>query len=408
MIRKAVMIIGAAEEHCIGIKTAHKMGLLVFATDGNQDSPGFVIADDYAIASTYDHEATLNVARNFIAGGGRIDGVITLASDVPYTVAYVAENLGLPTIGTEAALNTSEKMRMKERLQDAAVPLPLFEEVLDEAEALDVAEAFGLPLVVKPIDSRGARGVQLIKNRAELLAAFTVARRYSPAGRIMVEQYLPGPQLSVEGLMLEGEAYVPAIFDRNYEFLMRFSPFIVENGGEMPSIYSKQYWDEVHAVMKRAALALGIRTGIIKGDLVIHEGQVKIIELAARLSGGFFGTVATPVSCGIDLLRLNIDLCLGNRIDPKELDHKLEKAVAIRFAFPKQGRLKSVTGFDEVLRHSACRFAHIFAKKGDALLSITNHPGRPAVVVAEGSSLDEAINHAEQMIGMLHWEIESA
>lgn len=407
MTHKTVMIIGAADEHCFGIRTAQEMDLAVFATDGNLNSPGFSIADDYAIASTYEPEATLEVAKAFIERGGRIDGVMTLAADVPYTVAYVAEHLGLPTIGTEAALNTSEKIRMKERLHDAGVPLPRFQEVVDEGDAPDLAGALGLPLIVKPIDSRGARGVQLIKNEEELPSACKVARRYSPAGRIMVEQYLSGPQLSVEGLMLEGEAHIPAIFDRNYEFLARFAPFIVENGGEMPSIYSQQYRDEVHVVMKRAALALGIRTGIVKGDLVIHEGQVKIIELAARLSGGFFGTVATPVSCGVDLVKLNIELCLGNRIDPEDLDHKFEKAAAIRFAFPDQGRLKSVTGLDEIVRYPACRFAHVFAKEGDTMSSITNHPDRPAVVVAEGSSLDEAINNAEALIGMLHWEIES-
>ena len=407
MNNETIMIIGAAQEHCLGIKAAHDLGLTVFVTDGNPNSPGFAEAEAVAVASTYDPETTLKAARDYIIRGGRIDGVMTLAADVPYTVAYVAEGLGLPGIGIESALNASEKVRMKERFLEKAVPMPLFHGVADEKHLLKVADKFGLPVVVKPVDSRGGRGVQLVRDNAQLRTAYAIAHSYSPTERVMVEQYLSGPQLSTEGFMLDREAYIPAIFDRNYEYLERFAPFIVEDGGEMPSIYSQEYWDEIHAVMKQASLALGIETGVIKGDLVIHDGQVKVIEIAARLSGGFFGSVATPVSCGVDLVAININLSLGNRIDPKELDHKFERAAAIRFAFPEPGRVKHVTGLDHVLQDPACRYAHVFLKEGDVIQPIRNHPGRPAVVVAEGSCLEEAIYNAKQLINMLHWEIES-
>lgn len=407
MDNKTVMIIGAAQEHCLGIKVAHDMDLKVFVTDGNPDSVGFSQADDYAVASTYDPETTLQVARDYIAQGGRIDGVMTLAADVPYPVAYVADGLGLPGIGTKSALNASEKIRMKECFLEEAVPMPLFREVSSERHLIEVAKEFGFPVVVKPVDSRGGRGVQLIKDEAQLPQAYIVAQDYSPTHRVMVEQYLSGLQLSTEGFMLDGDAYIPAIFDRNYEYLELFAPFVVENGGEMPSIYSQQYRDEIHYVMKEAALALGIETGVIKGDLVIHDDQVKVIEIAARLSGGFFGTVAVPVSCGVDLVKININLALGNEINPRDLEHKFEKAAAIRFAFPESGRVKHVTGLSQILQDPDCRYAHVFADEGDVIQPITNHPGRPAVVVAEGSSLEEAVSNAKRLVGMLQWEIES-
>lgn len=400
------MIIGGAEEHCLGIRAAHDMGLGVFVTDGNPNSPGFAEADTFAVASTYDYEATLRAAKDYIARGGRIDGVMTLAADVPYTVAYVAKGLGLPTIGIEPALNASEKIRMKECFKERSVPMPLFQEVTSEQHLLKTTEEFGLPVVVKPVDSRGARGAQLIRDRTQLPRAYAIASGYSPTARVMVEQYLPGPQLSTEGFMLDGEAYIPAIFDRNYEYLEQFAPFIVENGGEMPSVHSQRYRGEIHAVMKKAALSLGIETGVIKGDLVIHDGRVKVIEIAARLSGGFFGTVATPVSCGVDLVKTNINLCLGNKIDVKELEHKFEKAAAIRFAFPYPGQVKSIAGLAQVLNDPSCRYAHVFVEEGDIIQPISNHPGRPAVVVAEGSNLDEAICNAKRLLGMLQWNIE--
>ena len=408
MKNETVMILGAAEEHCLGIRAARELGLRVFVTDGNAHSVGFAEADASAVASTYAAEATLRVAREYIAGGGRIDGVLTLAADVPYTVAYVAHGLGLPNIGLEAASNAGEKMRMKKCFQRRGVPIPLFREVRGPQDLVAVASEFGFPVVVKPVDSRGARGVQLVKDSARLAEAYDAARKHSPTARVMVEQYLPGPQLSTEGFMLHGEAHIPAVFDRNYEFLERFSPFIVEDGGEMPSIYVKEYESEIVEVMKQAALALGIETGVIKGDLVIHDGKVKVIEIAARLSGGFFGTVATPVSCGVDLLKTNILVSLGREIDPASLAHRFEKAAAIRFAFPPTGRVKKICGLEQVLADPACRYAHVFAKAGDLIAPITNHPGRPAVVVAEGASSGQAVANAKRLINCLTWEIEDA
>lgn len=397
------MIIGAAEEHCLGIRKAQQMGHQVFAIDGNAAAPGLKIAEASAVVSTYDHEQALAAAQAHISGGGRIDGVMTLASDVPYTVAYVAEKLGLPGIGTASAMLASEKILMKNCFLEHAVPMPAYREARDANDLQAFAKEHGLPVVVKPVDSRGARGVQLIQTLEDLRPSFDTARQYSPTGRVMIESYLSGPQLSTEGFMINGEAYIPSIFDRNYERLEMDAPFIVEDGGEMPSIYSDEYRSEVHEVMEQAAAALGITTGVIKGDLVIHEGQVKVIELAARMSGGFFGTLAAPVSNGVDLIATNIHIALGEAVNADDLRSKHQRAAAIRFAFPPVGMIQSISGIEEVLADASCRYAHIFAQPGEEIASITNHPGRPAVVVAEGSTTSEAAANASRLIHTIIW-----
>jgi len=407
-MQKTIMIIGAAQEHCIGIDTAHSMGYKVFVTDGNPSSPGFALADAYAVASTYDFEATLAAARKYISSGGKIDGVMTLASDVPYTVAFVAQHLKLTGIGLEPAENASEKVRMKDLFAQHKIPMPFYKGVKSAEEIIHALPKTGLPIVVKPVDSRGARGVQLIRDSAQISSSFQIAMQYSASKRVMFEQYLPGPQLSTEGFMVHGHAYIPAIFDRNYEFLDKYAPYIVEDGGEMPSIYSKQYKDEVHSVMEKSAIALGIETGVIKGDLVIHEGKVKVIEIAARLSGGFFGTVATPVSCGVDLVKANILLSLGEPLTSEMLQHSTGRAAAIRFAFPSPGRIVKISGIEKISNDPACKYAHVFAKPGDIIEPITNHPGRPAVVVCDGKNLQEAVSNAKRLIGYLEWELTYA
>lgn len=205
--------------------------------------------------------------------------------------------------------------------------------------------------------------------------------------------------------MIDGAAHIPSIFDRNYERLEMYAPFIVEDGGEMPSIYSDDFCEEVNSVMQQAALALGIKNGVIKGDLVIHEGRVKVIELAARLSGGFFGTLAAPVSNGVDLVAANIKLALGMPLTEADLKPHHQRASAIRFAFPPVGMIKGIQGLDVVKADPACRYAHVFARPGEVIAPITNHPARPAVVVAEGDTVAEAVGHARRLISAIEWEM---
>jgi biotin carboxylase len=404
--KRTIMIIGASYEHCIGIQRAQDLGHNVLAVDGNPNSPGFDLANDYILASTYDPIKILEGANKYIRNGNRIDGVMTLASDVPYSVAYVSTHLNLPGIGLNSGLLASNKVLMKKCFKDHNVPSPRYKEIVTEEELKDIHETWEFPLVIKPTDSRGARGVQLVTDGSDLDRAYKCSRGYSIEKRVMIEEYLAGPQLSTEGFIIGGECFIPAIFDRNYEYLEKYAPFIVENGGEMPSRFSSQFEEEIKNVMCKAAEALGIKTGIIKGDLVINKGVVKVIEIAARMSGGFFGTVATPLSCGVDLISTNISIALGEKIEANSLISKNLQATAIRFAFPPQGEVTKISGQREVAKDKHCLYCRVFGEIGDIIEPITNHPSRPAVVVASGKDLKQAVLNADRLIEKLEWEIK--
>jgi len=103
----------------------------------------------------------------------------------------------------------------------------------DELRAAGVERGF--PLVLKPVDGRGARGVLRLTKDTDLAWAFAHATSQSRRGGVMVEEYLAGPQISTEGLLVDGEGTTCGFIDRNYEHLDTFAPYIVENGGEQPS-----------------------------------------------------------------------------------------------------------------------------------------------------------------------------
>lgn len=411
-----IMIVGAGEEHRIGIHEAKSMNLETFVIDGNPEAPGFQDADDHAVVSTYDFREALRVAKE-----KGINGVMTLASDVPYTVAYVAEGLGLPGITLDAAHLLSDKMRMKRRMSENMVPMPKFR--LAKNFMTDFHSISHYPqLVVKPCDSRGARGVQLFNRRfltsqAIYDKAIEIAKRYSPTGRAMIEEYLPGPQLSVEGFMIDGEAHIPAIFDRNYDRLNEFAPYMVEDGGEMPSKYRGEY-PSIKKIMGVAARSVGLMNGVVKGDLVIHEGVVKVIEIAGRLSGGWFATVATPYSTGINFIKNVIRWSLGEDLTADDWKPTQNRGAAIRFSFPNPGTVISgglqaftrgtylpISPVPDPWRFDNCLYYRSFVKKGDVIKTITDHPGRPAVVVASGVDREDAVLNAKRLIDMIKIEV---
>lgn len=399
------MIVGGGEEHKFAQKAAASLGLVSFVTDGDPDAPGLKTADHAAVASTYDHEGTLAAAREFERRWGRISGVMTIASDVPYTVAHVAAGLGLRGISLEAARSLSNKFLMKQALQRAGVPIPRFERVAGGKDIAEFADRVGYPVVAKPEDSRGARGVQIVKRGMDPGMAFDRARDQSPTGCVMVEEYLEGPQLSVEGSMVDGRAILPAVFDRNYEYLERYAPFVVENGGEMPSRFAAELGREAEDVMGAAGRAVRMPDGVVKGDLVVHKGRVKVIEIAGRLSGGFFATVATPYSSGVDPVANVIRWAVGEPVGVNDWTATVQRGACIRFAFPSPGTVATVSGWEEVARDPDCLYCHVFAKSGARIRPIRSHPDRPAVVVASGRDREESVCNAERLMKKLVIEI---
>uniref|UniRef100_A0A6H1ZQ57 Putative DNA ligase n=1 Tax=viral metagenome TaxID=1070528 RepID=A0A6H1ZQ57_9ZZZZ len=396
---KTIMIIGGAVESLIAIKVAKSLGLKTFVTDGNTNAVGSLTADNFAVVSTYDHEGNLEAARDY---EGNIVGVMTVAADVPYTVAYVAQGLDLPHIPLDAAIALSDKVIMKNVLKDK-VPIPIFKEIYSPNDLKDFSKKVGFPFVVKPVDGRGSRGVQLVKEGMDFVDVFNLTKKASPSGGVMVEEFLKGDQLSVEGFVIDGRAYLPAIFDRNYEYLKQFSPYIIENGGEMPSKYQKDFKVECESVMTNSAKALGIKDGVVKGDFVINDGVIKVIEIAGRLSGGFFGTVATPYSTGVNPVENVMRWSMGEVVDVDKWIPTREVGACIRFVFFPLGnnmeKKDIIVGMNIIKENPYCIYSGVLVNNKDN--KICCHADRNAVVVAGGKDRTESILNADILIDKL-------
>lgn len=399
--KTCLLAIGAGVEACEGLKIARDMGLSLVVADGNPEAPGFEWADHTLVVSTYDHVALVEACQALARQGVTLDGVIAMCADVPVSVAAVANAFGLPGLSPESAAWVADKLLMKRRLQAEGIPIPGFAQV-DGPEAIaNEARRLGLPIVVKPVDSRGARGVLLIDNEDQFQWAFSEAQNESPTGRVMVEEYLQGPQISTETLVDQGCCYTVGFSDRNYEWLDQTRPHIIENGGDAPTMLSLDHRQAVIETVEKAALALNINSGVAKGDMVLTTEGAKVIEIAGRLSGGYFSTTQIPLATGVNFVKQAIRLALGERLDPAAVTPGLERGVAIRYLHLPPGIIASVKGEAAAGGSPGVEMFRLFLSSGDEVEPLGNHTQRAGFVIATGPTKKEAIERAQQALARI-------
>ena len=398
---KTLLVIGGGIEAIPGIKYAKELGVKIVVTDIDPNAPGFNVADYKLIVSTYDFEKTAILAKQFSDSVLKINGVISMAADVPFTVAFVSKKLNVPSNSIETAKLSSDKFLMKKILKEKNIPIPSFWKITSLDELIDIEKLNGLPLVIKPLDGRGARGVLLINDKNELENAYCESLKFSKDSSLIVEQYLEGQQISTEALIINSIGYPIGFCDRNYEFLYKYSPFIIENGGDMPTILTKTDKDLVSETAINAGIALGVTNGVVKGDMVLTKGGPKVIEIATRLSGGWFSSDQIPLNSGINIVEYAIKIALNIKFDSNELTPKIDSGVAIRYFFPNDGKICKIENLDFLLGKDYIYKFDLFFKIGDHIEKITDHTKRAGYVITTGIDKKEAVERAEEIINTI-------
>lgn len=404
---KTLWVVSGGVEAVPGIKRAKEMGLHVVVSDGASDAHGYEFADDRVVVSTYNVEATVEAAVKYHNTIRPIDGVICIASDVPLTVANVANALGLPGISIETARRASNKLAMKRRFIESNIPVPWFSPVESVSHLRSIVKEKDFPLVIKPVDSRGARGVLKIGPLVDIEWAFNHSLGFSPNKKIMIEEYIEGPQISTESVLLGDRAYTPGFTDRNYEFMERFVPYMIENGGQQPSVLSQEQKIAVSRLAEYAGRALGVEKGIVKGDMVLSDRGPMVIEVAARLSGGWFSTDQVPLATGVDLVGIAIKVALGEDVREEEIIPRYWKGVAIRYFFSEPGKVAAIRNIEKFDKAPWVHRIGFFIKPGDVIEPVTNHTKRAGFVITKGSTRDEAVKRAEDVVDAIEIETVS-
>ncbi len=343
-MKKRILMLGAGFMQGVAMRCARERGWEIVAIDGNPDAPCRSLADRFEPIDLKDQEAIEHFALSLKENGG-LDGVFTAATDFSVSVARAAHACGLPGHSPEAARNASDKLRMRECFARAGVPSPAFTGVdRDSApRALKFLRDRGIsfPVVVKPCDNMGARGCRLVRDEADLAPAIDDAIRYSRSGFAIVEQYMEGPEYSIEALVYDGKIHLTGLADRH----IFFPPYFIEMGHTIPARLSELDRRSLIETFERGIRALGLSHGAAKGDVKLTPSGAMIGEIAGRLSGGYMSGWTFPYSSGIDLTGAALDLCVGKRPSSLEPSHDWTSAERAWISIP--GIVKTVSGYND-------------------------------------------------------------
>jgi biotin carboxylase len=397
---KTLLILGAGKEQVAAFEAARAKAIRTIALDMNPNAPAGVLADEFYPVSTRDRDAILKFVREYPS---KIDGVMTIASDIPHMVSAAAKIVGAPHIPVDVAELCVHKLHMKEKLWDDGVNVPAFARIESASDLKTFAAKVGYPIVVKPVDSSGARGVQRLSAGMDLDAAYAYANSYSFGGGVIAEKFLSGLQISTEGLMHDGVFHCTGFADRNYSRLDDAKPFMVEDGGDIPTVLDDAAKALVEAEFEKATRALGIDWGPSKGDMIMGEdGKPYVIEIAARLSGGNFCYDKVPWSTGVDIVDILVDMAVGNPVDAARFTPTRSLATSQRYFFPAPGVIRDIRGLDAVAG-GAIRKVDVWARPGDAVAAAENHPSRVGYVISCAPTRAQAVAAAESAIARVQF-----
>lgn len=311
-----------------------------------------------------------------------VDAVVAVDDRGTVVAAEASRRLGLRHNPPEAVAAACDKLAMRRRLAGAEVPQPAFAELpadADEAHAVRLAGTVGFPCVVKPTTLSGSRGVLRVDDAGELGSTVARVRRIAseagvPAGSpLLIERFVAGPEVAVEGLLRAGELTVLAVFDKPDPLE---GPAFEETIYVTPSRLGAADLEAAISALSAAARALGLVEGPVHGELRVQDGRAAVIELAARTIGGLcartlaFGT-------GHSLEELVLAHALGTKLGGLGTTGALAPATTaagvLMIPVPKAGKLVSVEGQVQAR-----------ALPGITGLEITAIPGRPLAPPPEG------------------------
>ena len=351
---KKILLLGGPVFQKPVIQRAKSMGLYVGVADISQNAPAASLADEFFQGSIRDYDAMLAIAREF-----KPDAIASGACDTSVvTVARLCEELGLPGNSVDAALNSTDKFRMINCFAQEGVPHPAFA-VAKVSELETFVPPFSYPVITKPTDSAGGRGVNLVSSPEELPAALQTASKAGISGDVLVEECMTGPEVSVEIIVSGGVPHVLQVTDK----LTSGAPNFFEIGHIQPTSLSCEQRRAISDVASSAVLAVGLKNSAAHAEVMLTSEGPKMVELGARLGGDWITShlIWNSVS-GIDMVETMIKLALGEEFN--ELSYSDSgKFVATKFLPAREGVLQELNGIETARDSEGVMVTHNFFRK---------------------------------------------
>ncbi len=395
-MKDAVLVFGTTYNQVPLIKKIQEMDLEAWATATGDSSPCDGIADRILDIDTSDAQALMQIVDRYA-----IKGLVTCGTSTAIcTIAYINEKLGLSrkVVPYTVAVNATIKDNFRRILAPGGM-VPRGDTVSDPDELCLKSETLSFPVVLKPVDAGGGKGVEVVERNSEplLREAFRRSVSYSPMSRLIVEEYHAGIPLGVESITIDGVTHVLAVAEKT---LAGF-PNRVTTGVFFPSRRLETQLERIMQVNNDAIARLGIEWGPTHIDMVLDaNGTPSIIDVGPRLAGGPIASALIESATGYDLYRATIDLCVGRDIQRPQLNGPTTSVYGSHFIVTKASGTISALEYDTKLaRELDLRDFRLLKQVGDRIDGTTTDGDRLAVFhlsAASRGEMEEKIRAAER------------
>ena len=390
------MIVGASVLQLPAIIKAKEMGLEVAVVDFNPKAIGINYADKYYNASTIDEEEVVKAAIDY-----KPDGIMTLATDMPMRgVARAAERLNLSSIKYTTALKATDKYEMIKAFKKSKVASPWYYLVNNYKELSLLEDKLTYPCIMKPTDNAGSHGVTLVSSYKELLEKYEYCHNNSRCGKVIIEEYLIGEEVSVEAIVINGKINILQITDK----ITTGAPFFVEIGHTQPSRKSAKIQLQIKALAEQAIKSLDIDKGPCHIEIMVTDKGPVMIELGARMGGDNIATHLIPLSTGIDMTEVSIRIALG---EIPSIKPSFNQGAAIRYVSAPTGKIKLIEGIDKVRTISEVKEVTFIKNIGDTSKEINCSNDRIGFIIVQAENAIQASKICENAVKQINIEVSN-
>lgn len=385
-----ILILGASNSQLNAILKAKQKGHTVIVSDYYEDAPGKAFSDYNEITSTFDIEGSIEIGHKY-----GIDGVLTLGTDQPvYTCACVAEKLDIPTpIDVKTAKAVTNKKVMKNTFVTNNIPTVEYR-ILKEDFSDGELECIKFPVVIKPLDSQGQRGVYKVDSVEEARNLFKDVLSYSRENEILLEEYYEGEEITVSGWVVNDETHIITVTDRvTYNNYPHIGICTAHN---FPTKYHEKYFNEISIITKIIVKNFSIHNGPIYFQMLIGREGIKVNEIACRI-GGAYEDEFIPMLTGIDILDMLIDSSIGREVDFSGLRKynilENNNKASVQMIFLKPGVISHMNDMDEIRKLPGVVQAKYNFKTGTHVGEIVNATQRAGYMIIRGQNKQELIDN---------------
>jgi carbamoyl-phosphate synthase large subunit len=302
------MILGGSETQIPFINIAKNKGYKTIVTDMNKDAYALKFADISLNINALDKELVLKYAKEY-----KIAGILTKTESLLRTVSYVSSKLNLIGLSNLAAEASHNKLLLRRCMEERGIQVPKYSVVKSISEIDCINNKINYPIVIKPVDSGGSRGVVKIHNEIEFRKSFYDTMKYSDVGEIIIEEFVDGKEYSIETVTQNGKTNIVCITEKTTSGY----PYFVETRHMVPANLDDITYDSIKNIVIQTLEAISVNNSIAHTEVKVTDKGPIVIETGARFGGDYICTDLITLATGISMYENLINIIISEPITVK-------------------------------------------------------------------------------------------